>query len=83
MTELFGFITAAFTAPENLGTDPKSIMLMFPLLASIAIIYKATKTRIIFPVKFTKDVLSLFVTVCVVMILAAVALQVITWLLTG
>jgi hypothetical protein len=83
MTELFGFITAAFTAPENLGTDPKSIMLMFPLLASIAIIYKVTKTRIIFPLKFTKDVLSLFVTICVVMILAAVALQAITWLLTG
>ncbi len=83
MTELFGFITAAFTAPESLGTDPKSIMLMFPLLASIAVIYKATKTRIIFPLKFTKDVLSLFVTICVVMIFAAVTLQVITWLLTG
>jgi len=83
MTELFGFITAAFTAPESLGTDPKSIMLMFPLLASIAVIYKATKTRIIFPLKFTKDALGLFVTICVVMILAAVALQVITWLLTG
>ncbi len=83
MTELFGFITAAFTAPESLGTDPKSIMLMFPLLASIAIIYKATKTRIIFPWKFTKDVLGLFVTICVVMIFAAVMLQVMTWLLTG
>jgi hypothetical protein len=83
MTELFGFITAAFTAPESLGTDPKSIMLMFPLLASITVIYKATKTRIIFPLKFTKDVLSLFVTICVVMIFAAVTLQVITWLLTG
>ncbi len=83
MTELFGFITAAFTAPESLGTDPKSIMLMFPLLASITVIYKATKTRIIFPLKFTKDVLSLFVTICVVMIFAAVALQVMTWLLTG
>jgi len=83
MTELFGFITAAFTSPENLGTDPKSMILMFPLLASIAVIYKATKTRIIFPWKFTKDVLGLFVTICVVMTLAAIALQVITWLLTG
>ena len=83
MTEFFGFITAAFTTPVTLGTDPKSMILMFPLLASIAIIYKATKTRIIFPWKFTKDVLGLFVTICVVMTLAAIALQVITWLLTG
>ena len=83
MTELFGFITAAFTSPVNLGTDPKSMILMFPLLASIAVIYKTTKTRIIFPWKFTKDILGLFVTISVVMILAAIGLQIITWLLTG
>jgi len=58
-------------------------MLMFPLLAAISVIYKATKTRVIFPGKFAKDVLQLFATICVVMILAAVALQVITWFLTG
>jgi hypothetical protein len=83
MMDLFGLLTATFTAPENLGADPKSMMLMFPLLAAIAIIYKATKTRVIFPGKFAKDVAGLFATICVVMILAAVALQVITWLLTG
>jgi len=83
MMDLFGLVTAAFTAPEYLSTDPKSMMLMFPLLAAIAVIYKATKTRVIFPGKFTKEVLLLFATICVVMILAAVALQLITWLLTG
>ena len=83
MMDLLGLVTATFTAPENLGTDPKSMMLMFPLLAAIAVIYKTTKTRVIFPWKFTKDVVLLFATICVVMILAAVALQVITWLLTG
>ena len=36
MTELFASITAAFTSPVNLGTDPKSIILMFPLLALYA-----------------------------------------------
>ncbi len=83
MTDLFALITATFTAPENLGTDPKSMMLMFPLLAAIAVIYKTTKTRVIFPWKFTKDVALLFVTICVVMILAAVAIQIVTWLFTG
>jgi len=43
MMDLFGLLTATFTAPEYLSTDPKSIMLMFPLLAAIAVIYKATK----------------------------------------
>ena len=83
MIDLFGFITAAFTAPEQLGTNAKSLMLMFPLLGSIAIIYKATKSRVIFPWKFTKDVAILFATTSVVMILAAVALQIVTWLLTS
>ncbi len=83
MMDLFGLVTAAFTAPEYLSTDPKSMMLMFPLLAAIAVIYKATKTRVIFPLKFTKDAAILFATICIVMILAAIALQVITWLITG
>ena len=41
-------ILAGFTVPEYVGTTPLSMLWMFPLLASISIVYKATKRRVIF-----------------------------------
>lgn len=82
MSELFSII-ASFTAPENIGTTPFSLLWMFPLLGSVAIIYKATKMRVIFSVKFVREVLVLFVSISVFMVLVAVALHVVVWFLTG
>ena len=45
-------ILATFTAPENIGTNPASMLFMFPLLAAIAMIYKATKMRAILLKRF-------------------------------
>ncbi len=78
-----GYLVATFTAPQNIGTDIKSLLWIFPLLASIAIVYKATKMRVVFLRKFFREVIILFCTLSVVMILVAVALHVIVWLLTG
>ncbi len=78
-----GYLVATFTAPQNIGTDIKSLLWIFPLLASIAIVYKATKMRVVFLRKFFTEVIILFCTLSVVMILVAVALHVIVWLLTG
>jgi hypothetical protein len=78
-----GYLVATFTAPQNIGTDIKSLLWIFPLLASIAIVYKATKMRVVFLRKFFREVIILFCTLSVVMILIAVALHVIVWLLTG
>ena len=72
-TELFS-ILATFTAPETIGTTPASMLWMFPLLASIAIIYKATKMRVIFLGRFFRGVAILFATISVFMILTAIAL---------
>lgn len=74
---------ASFTAPLEIGTDPASMLWMFPLLASVAIIYKATKMKVIFPVKFIKDVLVLFVTMSILMILAGCALYLLVAILTS
>ena len=82
MISNLAFIAATFTAPENIGTTPASMLWMFPLLASIAIIYKATKVRVIFAGKFIKHVVILFCTISVVMIISALALHVIVRILT-
>ena len=77
------FILATFTSPEHIATDPKSVLWMFPLLAAVVIIYKATKMRVMFLGRFFKEVVILFCTVSVLMIAAAVALYVIVWAVTG
>jgi len=83
MLSEMGFLIATFTAPENIGTSPASMLWLFPLLASIAVIYKATKTRVIFLWKFFREVVVLFGTLSLFMIAAAVVLHIITWLLTS
>ena len=82
MLNEMGFITATFTAPENIGVDKISMLWMFPLLASIAIVYKASKMRVIFLAKFFKESTILFFTLIVFMTLTGLALLVIVHLLT-
>lgn len=78
-----GLIVATFTAPENIGMDFKSLLWIFPLLLSVAIIYKATKMRVIFLRRFFREILILFCTLSVVMTLVAAVLHVGVWILTG
>ena len=82
MINELGLIIASFTAPENIPTDPKAMLWIFPLLAAIATVYKATKTRVIFMKKFAKSVIVLFTTLSLFLILTAVALHVIVWIFT-
>ncbi len=76
-------LLATFTSPENITMTPASMLWMFPLLLSIAIIYKATKVRVIFWAAFLKSVLILFLTLSAFMITAAVLLNLAVWLLAG
>lgn len=82
MCEL-GTVIATFTAPENIGMDAKSLLWVFPLLLSVAIIYKATKMRVIFLRRFFREVLILFCTLSIVMLLITVLLHVGVWIITG
>jgi len=36
-------IIASFMVPQEIGTTPESMLFMLPLVAAIAIVYKATK----------------------------------------
>ena len=68
-------ILAAFKYPMEIGTTPGSLLWMFPLLLSISIIYKATKMRVLFWKKYTREVAILFITVSVFMIAIGIGLD--------
>ncbi len=79
---MFILTLAAFTAPENIGIDMKSFLWLLPLVAAIAIVYKALKVKEITPADFIKQALILSGTILVFMIIVAMGLYVITWLIT-
>ena len=83
MLNEFGLILGGFTEPIHIGTTPASLLWMFPLLASIALVYKATKMRVLFLRKFFREVVILFLTISIFMILTGVGLNVLVWLVTG
>ena len=78
-----GFILAAFTAPIEIGTTPGSMLWMFPLIAAIALVYKATKMRVLFVKKYLLQSLLLFITISGFMIMAIIVLNLLSWLLTS
>ena len=73
---------ATFTAPENIGTDVKSFLWLLPLVAAIAVVYKALKVKEITPANFIKQAIVLSGTILVFMIIVAIGLYAITWLIT-
>jgi hypothetical protein len=76
-------ILASFTAPVEIGTDPASLLWMFPLLAALSLIYKATKMRVLFLKRFLFESLLLFLSVSGFMIMAIVVLNLLCWLITS
>ena len=78
-----GFILAAFTAPIEIGTTPSSMLWMFPLLAAISLVYKATKMRVLLTRKYLLESLLLFLSVSGFMIAAIIVLNLLNWLITS
>ncbi len=74
---------ASFTRPESIGVTGLSMLWMFPLLASIAVIYKTAKLRAMFWPAFIKETLKLIAFLSGFMILAIVVLNLVVWLLTS
>ena len=71
-------VIAGFTAPEEIGTSRQSLLLLLPLVASIAVIYKATKVPRISFGNFIKESIVLFLSIMafllfIALILAAIA----------
>ena len=73
---------ATFTAPENIHTDPRYLLWLLPLIAAIAIVYKATKLPTIKVGSFLKETVLLFASIIVFLVITALALQALGWLVT-
>lgn len=76
-------ILAGLTAPLEIGTDPAAMLWMFPLVAAISLVYKATKMRVLFFRKYLLESLLLFLSVSAFMIMAIFVLNLICWLITS
>jgi len=76
------FVTANFTIPQRIGVNPQSMLLLLPLVASIAIVYKATKLPKITAGHFLKEVVILFGSIVVFMAVTALVLCVLAWVIT-
>ena len=82
MSMINAFVMASFTVPEKIDVDPQSMLWLLPLVASIAIVYKATKMTKIRAISFLKEVTILFGSIIVFMIVTAVVLSALAWLIT-
>jgi len=76
------FVMATFTTPEKIGATPQSMLWLLPLVASIAIVYKATKLPEIKAANFLKEVVILFGSIVVFMSITALVLCAFAWLIT-
>ncbi len=74
------FIMASFTIPEQISTTPHSMLWLLPLVAAIAIVYKATKLPEIKVANFIKEAVVLFGSIIVFMFVTAFILYAIAWL---
>jgi hypothetical protein len=83
MLTLAAEIMAQFRVPEEIGTNPRSLLLLLPLLAAIAIVYKATKVPSISAGNFIKESVLLFLSILVFMVITALILVVIARLVIG
>ncbi|MBN2131321.1 MAG: hypothetical protein JW741_17605 [Sedimentisphaerales bacterium] len=79
MTALIGTVVASFSQPIPIDTNPASMLWLLPLVASIAIVYKATKVSTIRPRAFAKECAVLFGSIMVFILVAALILYVGAW----
>ena len=73
---------AGFTAPVEIPTDPWSFLWMLPLIAGIALVYKALKLPKISAMNLIKETFVLICTISVFLFGVAVVLYVVARLIT-
>ena len=79
MTALIGMVVASFSRPIPIDTNPASMLWLLPLVAAIAVVYKATKVSEIEPRAFAKECAVLFGSIMVFIVVAALILYVVAW----
>jgi len=81
MSIIPALVMASFTTPEKIGANPQSMLWLLPLVAAIAIVYKATKLPEIKAANFLKEAVILFGSIVVFMSITALVLCTIAWLI--
>jgi len=76
-------IIASFMVPQEIGTTPESMLFMLPLVAAIAIVYKATKLPKITAKGFLKESAILFGSIVSFVAVTALILCALAWLIMG
>ena len=71
-------VFATFTSPQDIGTNPQSMLWLLPLSAAIAVVYKATRTTTIKTRGFLKETMVLFLSIVVFLAITAIALHLIS-----
>ncbi len=74
MTRTYSLVMATFAVPEKITTDPQSMLWLLPLVAAIAVVYKATKLPEIKAANFIKEAVVLFGSIVVFMFVTALIL---------
>jgi len=82
MTAFTTAMLGSFTTPMRIGTDPASMLWLLPLVAAIAIVYKATKVHKVRLQPFAKETAVLFGSIIVFIVVAALILYGLTWIVT-
>lgn len=82
MATIAALLLANFTAPERIGVSAQSMLWLLPLVASIAIVYKATKVPKITVLNFLKETAVLFGSIVIFMIITALVLCASAWFIT-
>ena len=83
MLELASYLMAGFAAPEEIGTTAQSLLFLLPLVAAIAIVYKATKVQHVSAGDFIKESAVLFGSIIIFMIITALVLSGVAWFVTS
>lgn len=76
-------LLGSFTTPMRIGTNPASMLWLVPLVATISIVYKATKVGSVRLWPFTRETAALFGSIVVFIVAAAVILYGLAWIVTG
>jgi len=82
MTSLIGIVMGSFSQPMPIDTNAASLVWLLPLVAAIAIVYKATKVGKIRLRPFAKECTVLFGSIMVFIIVAALILYLVAWVVT-
>lgn len=75
-------LLASFTTPMHINTNPASMLWLLPLVASIVVVYKATKVYRIRAYPFIKESAVLFGSILAFIIVAALILYGVAWVVT-